>query len=249
MSKGKLGHTASRDLVAALRRQAVRVGSNTPSVRGAQWRMGVVATISPDGTMVTTDDGITARRLDSYLAPAVGDIIALLSSGTGSWLAQGRPAAPGVSFIGQTQAAYKTSTTARASTITSTDDPHLTFPVVAGYTYAIDGFLIYNGDVGADLKLGFSSPASSTGTWSPFGMDVAGTTLQGTPRWGAAATISGSTITVGAIGTGTNLGCRPSGTFTAAANGTLALSWSQVVSSATATSILANSHLRLLRIA
>jgi hypothetical protein len=245
----KLGHTANRDLVAALRRQTVRVGSNTSSVRGAQWRMGVVATVSPDGTMVTTDDGITARRLDSYLAPAAGDIIALLSSGTGSWLAQGRAAAPGAGFIGQTLAAYKTSTTARASTITSTDDPHLTLSVVAGSTYAFNAYIGYNADVTADLKVGWTSPAASTGSWGAFGADVGATTIQGSPRWGATTSISGSTITVGAIGTGTNLGFCPAGTFTAGASGTFALSWSQAISSATATSILANSHLRLLRIA
>lgn len=90
----KPAHAATRDLARALRRQTVRVGSNTPAVRGAQWRTATIATVNNDGTIVT-DDGITARRLESYQAPAVGDIIALTSTGTGSWLVLGRTAPAG----------------------------------------------------------------------------------------------------------------------------------------------------------
>ncbi|MEV8349068.1 H-type lectin domain-containing protein [Streptomyces niveus] len=85
-------HVAARDLVGALRRQSARVGSQTPSVRGAEWRVAVVATVNGDNT-VTTEDGITVRRWESYLMPAAGDIIGITQSGGGSWGTWGRWAA------------------------------------------------------------------------------------------------------------------------------------------------------------
>ncbi|MER5675761.1 H-type lectin domain-containing protein [Streptomyces sp. NPDC002238] len=85
-------HSAARDLVGAMRRQAARVGSQTPSVRGAEWRVAVVGTVNGDNT-VTTEDGITVRRWESYLMPAVGDIIGITQSGGGSWGTWGRWAA------------------------------------------------------------------------------------------------------------------------------------------------------------
>ncbi|GAA0454372.1 hypothetical protein ACFQ2B_27995 [Streptomyces stramineus] len=79
------------DLADALRWQAVQASATTPSVRGADWRLATVATVGTDGT-VTTGDGITARRMDSYLTPAVGDQVVLTVSGSGNWLALGRTA-------------------------------------------------------------------------------------------------------------------------------------------------------------
>ncbi|MFW3473668.1 H-type lectin domain-containing protein [Streptomyces microflavus] len=117
-------HRAARDLVGALRRQAARVGSETPSVRGADWRIAVVATVNGNDT-VTTEDGIDVRRWDSYLAPAVGDIIAITQSGGGSWGTWGRwasgPGLPARAF--QSGTALLSWTAASAATTT------VTFPV------------------------------------------------------------------------------------------------------------------------
>ncbi|MEV7112329.1 hypothetical protein [Streptomyces anulatus] len=96
----RTAHRAARDLVGALRRQAVRVGADTPSVRGADWRIAVVATVNAGANTVTTEDGIEVRRWESYLAPAVGDIIGITQSGGGSWGTWGRWAAgPGLQAI------------------------------------------------------------------------------------------------------------------------------------------------------
>lgn len=84
-----------RELTAALRRQARRTGERTPSVRGSDWRLATVATVNTDGTIVTSD-GVVARRLQSYQAPAVNDVIQISQSSSGNWLAEGRPAAAGV---------------------------------------------------------------------------------------------------------------------------------------------------------
>jgi hypothetical protein len=51
--------------------------------------MAVVATVGTDGTVATTD-GITARRAETYQAPAATDVIVIESSGSGSWIARGR---------------------------------------------------------------------------------------------------------------------------------------------------------------
>jgi hypothetical protein len=85
------GHAVTRRLASAPRKQTVKVGAGTPSVRGAQWRMAEVATVGGDGT-VTTTDGIVARRLESYQTPASGDLIAITSNGSGGYIAWGRTA-------------------------------------------------------------------------------------------------------------------------------------------------------------
>lgn len=88
-----------RDLAAALRRQARRTGERAPSVRGSDWRLATVTTVNADGTVVA--DSVTARRLQSYQAPAVGDVIVISQSSSGNWLAEGRPAATGVGPVMQ----------------------------------------------------------------------------------------------------------------------------------------------------
>ncbi|MEU8525246.1 hypothetical protein AB0C77_06530 [Streptomyces sp. NPDC048629] len=77
------------DLADALRQQAVDAGSQTPSVRGADWHLATVTTVNADGTIVTSD-GITARRAAGYEGPLVGEQIRISKSSTGNWLALGR---------------------------------------------------------------------------------------------------------------------------------------------------------------
>lgn len=78
--------------VDAMLQQAVQASADAPAVRGADWRRAVVQTVNADGTVVTTD-GITARRLETYQAPVAGDIVVLMISGSGNWIAVGRTAA------------------------------------------------------------------------------------------------------------------------------------------------------------
>lgn len=79
---------ATRTLATLMQNQALAAGAADPSVRGADWRVTTVATINGDGT-VTTTDGIIARCLASYLAPAAADTIVISESSAGSWLALG----------------------------------------------------------------------------------------------------------------------------------------------------------------
>jgi hypothetical protein len=82
---------AHRDLAWAVRQAARRVGEQSPTVRGSDWRQAIVQAVNADGT-VTTVDGIVARRMHTYLAPAAGDVIVVTVSSVGDWLAAGRMA-------------------------------------------------------------------------------------------------------------------------------------------------------------
>ena len=82
---------AHRDLAWAVRQAARRVGEQSPTVRGSDWRQAIVQTVNADGT-VTTVDGIVARRMHTYLAPAAGDVIVVTVSSAGDWIAAGRMA-------------------------------------------------------------------------------------------------------------------------------------------------------------
>ncbi|MER7905369.1 hypothetical protein ABTX84_19065 [Streptomyces sp. NPDC095614] len=87
--------SGNRALADELARQAVAVGASAPEVRGGNWRQATVATVGSSGT-VTTTDGIVARRLESYLNPAVGDLIRIDASSSGDWTTPGRIATTAV---------------------------------------------------------------------------------------------------------------------------------------------------------
>jgi hypothetical protein len=208
--------------------------------------MATVATVGADGT-VTTTDGIPVRRQETYISPAVGDLIYLTQSGSGDWLAWGRSSTGGVA-IGETVPARKSVSTSRASTTTMAADPHLMLTVSPG-TYKLDAFLMYDGDPAADLKLGWTAPAGTTGAWWPGGPDSSMTALAWEPRWGVVSDVGTSTLPVGAQGAGVIVACRPVGTVVITTAGTFALMWAQQVSSATPTVLRGQSTLELRRIA
>ncbi|HEY9418491.1 MAG TPA: hypothetical protein VIQ30_27325 [Pseudonocardia sp.] len=79
----------NRDLVAAMKAQAKRIGEESPSVRGSDWRLAVVTTVNGDGTVAA--DGIPSIRcMEAYTLPAVDDVIVIDQSSSGNWLAWGR---------------------------------------------------------------------------------------------------------------------------------------------------------------
>jgi hypothetical protein len=83
------GHGSRRDLVWALRQQAQRVGSSAPAVRGSDWQQATVTAVNTDGTVDA--GGIPSiRRMATYQAPAVGDLIIISQNGSGNWRAAGR---------------------------------------------------------------------------------------------------------------------------------------------------------------
>lgn len=233
-------------VAAAVRQQAKAAGAETPAVRGADWRMATVATVNADGTIITSD-GITARRMDTYVSPAVSDLIYITQSGSGNWYAWGR-GSDGSVAIGETVVLRKPSSTSRASTTTLAADPHLSVNVVPG-TYTVDCFLTYDADTAADLKLGWFAPASTTGAWWPGGSDSGNTTLAATARWGAPADFTTTSLPVAGVGAGTIVACRPVGTAVVTGTGQISLAWAQNASSVTPTIVRGQSWLQVRRIA
>lgn len=84
-----MSSSSARALADAIAGEAVRRGQTTPAVRGADWQ---TATVTAVGTGTVDCGDIRARRLESYLGPAVGDLIVISRSGQGNWLAHGRTA-------------------------------------------------------------------------------------------------------------------------------------------------------------
>ncbi|MGW1154439.1 hypothetical protein ACWD45_24545 [Streptomyces rubiginosohelvolus] len=241
-----MSSATQRAFIDAIAIQAEGVGQDSPKVRGANWRQATVATVSASGT-ITATDGTIARRLETYTTPTVGDLIAITQSGAGDWVAWGRLATGSIT-VGQTIGVRKPGFTSRASVTTMADDPHLTLAVTPG-EYALDAFLVYDGAQAGDLKLGWTVPAGSTGSWWPGGPDSGMTALASSPRWGALGDVDTSTLPVGCQGAGILLACRPVGTFVITTAGTVALSWAQQTTSTTATIIRGQSYLKMTRIA
>ena len=142
--------------------------------------------------------------------------------------------------------AYKTANTSRSSTTSATADPHLTFTVEANTTYTLSGLLIFDGHDNGDLKIGFTAPAGTTGSWWPGGADSSISAFAGLPRWGALTDVTASTMAIGAIGAGTILAAQPGGlVVTSGTPGTFSLVWAQNASNGTATILRTHSWLRL----
>jgi len=153
-----------------------------------------------------------------------------------------------VTGIGQELFAYKTADTSRGSTVTTTDDPHLTVTVSANAVYKMECAVIYSGDPAGDLALDWTVPVGGAGFWLGAGYGR-----------GAVDTVEGYTIrmnqntvdqarTFGALA-GVNSVVMINGLLrTAGTGGTFALQWAQAVSDVTPTSVRAESYLSLHRV-
>lgn len=240
-------HTSVRQLADALQQQAVDAGATTPSVRGSDWRLATVTAVGTDGTIVA--DGITARRLESYPQPAIGDVVVLDQNSMGNWLARGRTATSD-DPIGGWRSARRTSDLPRTSNATPAADPQLLFSVQVGAVYLLDGWIKYSADVAADINLDWAIPTNALGEWTGTGasIDTAGSANGYTVQ--LAATDVDAARSFGGAGTGAMLTIDIKGTLRMGDTaGTYQLLWSQRVSNAAATTVYADSWLRLHRVA
>lgn len=145
------------------------------------------------------------------------------------------------------QCIVKPTTQSYVSQTTFQADIDFIFPVVANATYEFDGFLLYSTVAAALFKCTWTVPAGASGTWCnngfPSSVTAAGSgILQQAPTG----------ITTGNV-LGTNGGqCSfsPRGTlFVGATSGFLQFQHAQSVSTASTTSLNAQSHLSLKRVA
>ncbi|MGP3684161.1 hypothetical protein ACTVZO_05505 [Streptomyces sp. IBSNAI002] len=140
----------------------------------------------------------------------------------------------------------KSGNTARTSTTSLANDPHLALSVAANSTYLFDGFVDYDGAFGAgSLKMDFTLPASAVLRWGPLGNVVSETTQKYTSNTTASGSMSVGTYGTGGLHTAATL----RGYLTVAATaGTMQMRWAQDGSNGTATTVYAGSWLRLYRV-
>ncbi|MEU6365777.1 hypothetical protein ABZ876_08475 [Streptomyces sp. NPDC046931] len=221
----------------------------------------VLATATSDDVMSSRVTGDTVSR---YLIEADGATFwgpggstgadtSLTRSGTSTLTLAGSLTITGnltVSGTGQTLPKYKAATTSRASTTTITSDPDITFSVVAGATYLVEGLLLFAADPAGDFKMGWTAPASANFQWSCFGQ-------ASTASAGSGSVITdGQDLTSNSFGLGgvtdnnKTMTAQVRGYLTTAGTaGTFALQWAQITSSANATKLLAGTHVTLTRVA
>lgn len=236
---------AELDWLAASKGQSAQVATGV--TRGTPGRRATVATVAADGT-ITTTDGITALRMAAYSRPAPGDVVILAQGITGAWYALDRIAS-GADSVGDMLWALKPTSTSRASTTTATDDPHLIIPVSANATYILEGWILSSsaGTHDGDLKSTIIGPTGSTGRWNFL---MTSTTAGADPDMVRIVTTGiASTLAVGQPGTGVYGGTVTGLLITGSTAGNATYRWGQQTSSANATTIEADSWLRLTRIA
>ena len=149
--------------------------------------------------------------------------------------------------IGQAYVVVKPSATARASTITPADDPHLVLTSVPAGTYLVRAVLITS-----------NATASSGGfrmALSPVGVPMTATSCAANQLFTASANALGSPGSGGgqvpaATYTAANIGVAVEceGLYVNASSASVAVSWAQAVSSAVNSQLEANSALILVRL-
>jgi hypothetical protein len=142
--------------------------------------------------------------------------------------------------------AVKTTDKTVASSVTMSDDTQLVLPVLASTTYLLQAYLIYSSATAADAKIGLTVPASATWQLSPFALTAAVAATSGSLET-AVSTASG--ITVGGNGVGVKVAASVMGTLVVGATaGTAAVSFAQLVSTASNTVLHTGSWLQLMRV-
>jgi hypothetical protein len=143
----------------------------------------------------------------------------------------------------------KTANESVTSSAVLQNDDHLLLQVAANATYLLELFLIYDGDAAGDIQIGFTFPAGATIDWTPGGLTTGATQQSGSVKLAHVSTGAGEGVGAVGTGAGNRVVARATGILQVAGTaGTLQLQWAQLASSATATTVLANSWMALRRI-
>ncbi|MFJ3948972.1 hypothetical protein ACIPXV_02735 [Streptomyces libani] len=239
----------------ALLDEASRQAAGNPSVRRSDWSTGTVTAV--DVVPGTVDvDSVRARRLESYMAPRVGDRVIISQSGMGNWIAIGRTASASAALGLPLPPKYKAANTDRNNTTTRTADPDLTMALDANAVYAVEFHLFVGGPASGLMVTSWIVPPSATGlkgahgpSSTAAGVDTltnAGDNVPG--RFGSHG--FATAVTYGRRDSNTNLlYAVETGTVITTSAGTCAISWAQSASNATATRMGLGSWMRATRIA
>jgi hypothetical protein len=144
--------------------------------------------------------------------------------------------------LGKTLPASKTVDESRTSIIL-VDDADLTSPVVTGGRYAIEAFLIVDGDPDAGMSLTLTAPGGSSGAWAPV---APATTVGGVGESNLARHAFGALATVAVTSGGVII--PPRGALaTGSVPGSVTLQWAQATTGVSPLFLRAGSWLRLTR--
>lgn len=131
----------------------------------------------------------------------------------------------------------KTADTARTSTTTTTDDPHITFTAEANSTYLIQTYLIYSATNAADFKYGWTIPSGTTGIRWSLGEAIGGTDYSATTMR-TSAHQPATDVGLGGHTTGLFNGAMDTAIFTTSSTpGPITLKFSQNTSTVDATTL------------
>ena len=160
------------------------------------------------------------------------------------------------------QTARNTSDTPRTTTTAAVADTHLIFDVAANGVYAIHGWIKFDGDNAADLKIQLTVPTGAAGEWTAVGTgnNVVGSTaapaLQLNTQGGTGYLVRMESREInvstnyGALGAGVGLTLIVYATVRVGSTaGTVSIDWAQASSSATATNLFTDSWLQMFRTA
>lgn len=153
------------------------------------------------------------------------------------------------SMLGLT--AWKTATESVTSSTVLQNDDELFLTVEANATYVMFMFLLHDSDATAagDIKLGFSSPASSTFAWGVHGANTSSTSSSAVTSVNMTLQTTSSTVSLGG-GDSTGTTAFIGGTLvTSGTAGTFRLQWAQDTSNAVATNVRIGSYMTLKRVA
>lgn len=145
--------------------------------------------------------------------------------------------------------AEKPSDTTRATTTTNSADPHLSVSVDIG-TYDLRALLLYSADSSADIRMGWTGPASTTMDWICHALPNSGSGTSGSVILDRQS-IASQNFQMGGAAAGTT--AVLTGTVTGRVRivnaGTFAYNWSQGTSNATGSILRAGSCFTLRRVA
>ncbi len=144
--------------------------------------------------------------------------------------------------------AYKDANTARTSTTTLADDPDLVIAVEAVAIYKLTASLRVLGAAAGDFKMQFNTPgATGSGSWGAYMLSLAAATVDDTKN--SIRTTMDNPRSIGTVSTSSGQAILIQGLVRTSTAGNFTLSWAQDTSSATATTLEADSWVELKRVA
>ncbi len=178
--------------------------------------------------------------------PTVRDGAVIFETDTKRYMAYSSAATAWV-CIGSNEVLFarKTADQSVTSSTTLTNDNHLAVSVQANAVYDLRLLITYDGSTSGDLKIQFNVPASAVLVGQAHAPVSTAASQQDYQDFSISA---GITINYGVLGA-TTVGSLSGTLVTSGTAGTVQLQWAQLTSNGTATRILTNSTLRLIRVA